>query len=307
MLFAVVAATASAQTQSAPAAPDPGSKIVAVVNGETITAAKLDQLWTRAGAQMRQQYEKTGGKVGFLDNYLRKRLLVQEAIKNGFDKRPDVQADMQAAAEGALFDRYVRDVVAAPFVTDKDIRNYYDNHLSEFEQPEMVKVRHIVVVPNGAGPNPKTKGDALDEIQKIAGELRAGMMVPPGTDQNVARRLRTNVFAQAAQKYSEDASAPSGGDLGWNARGSLDPTFEQAAFEMPVGVQSGIIETRFGYHIIFVEDRKPAGTAPFEQVKQNIREALLAQRVADVMQSVATLTNELQSKSKVALYPENVQ
>ena len=308
MFFAAVAATASAQApQTAPVAQDPGSKIVAVINGETITAAKLDQLWNRAGAQMRANYEKTGGKVGFLDNYLRKRLLVQEAIKNGFDKRPDVQADMQSAAEGALFDRYIRDVIAAPIVADKDVKAYYDEHPSEFQQPEMVKVRHIVVVPNGAGPRPKTKGDAMEEIQKIDGELRAAMILPPDTDPNVAKRIRANIFAQAAQKYSEDGSAQSGGDLGWNARGSLDPKFEEAAFHLPIGIPSGIIETRFGYHLIFVEDRKPAGTVPFEQVRQNIREQLLAQRVTDVMQTVTNLTNDLESKSKIAIYPENVR
>ena len=309
IMFAAVAASASAQTQptTSQGAPDPGSKIVAVVNGETISAAKLDQLWNRAGAQMRAQYEKTGGKVAFLDNYLRKRLLVQEALKSGFDKRPDVQADMQSAAEGALFDRYIRDVVASSIVSDKDVRAYYDEHQSEFQQPEMVKVRHIVVVPNGAGPRPKTQADAMEEIQRIAGELRTAFNVPPGTDPNVAKRVRANLFAQAAQKYSEDASAQSGGDLGWSPRGLFDPKFEDAAFNLPVGVLSGIIETRFGYHLIFVEDKKPAAPSPFDQVKQDIREALLGQRAADVMQAVTKLTNELSASSKVAIYPENVK
>src|SRR5258708_6912045 len=54
-------------------------KVVAVVNGETITAQKLDQLYARMGAQMRKQYEKAGGKMAFLDNYIKKRLLIQEA------------------------------------------------------------------------------------------------------------------------------------------------------------------------------------------------------------------------------------
>src|SRR5262245_4902077 len=93
-------------------APAPSPKQVAVVNGEVVTADKLDQMWNNMGVQMRDQYDKAGGKSAFLENYLRKRLIIQEAIKSGFDKRPDVRADMDSGAESALFDRYVRDVVA---------------------------------------------------------------------------------------------------------------------------------------------------------------------------------------------------
>src|SRR5690348_13816203 len=91
------------------AAPAPAQ--VAIVNGEVITADKLDAMWNNMGVQMRDQYEKVGGKQAFLENYLRKRLVIQEAIKSGFDKRPDVRVDMDTASESALFDRYVRDVI----------------------------------------------------------------------------------------------------------------------------------------------------------------------------------------------------
>jgi peptidyl-prolyl cis-trans isomerase C len=303
---ALVAAAQTAAPQTA-ASQDPSSKVVAVINGEQITAAKLDQMYSRSGAQMRAEYEKNGGKVAFLDNYIRKRLLVQEALKAGFDKKPDVQADMETAKESVLFDRYVRDVVAAQIINDSDVKKYYDEHPSEFQRSDSVKVRHIVITPNGAGPRPKTAGDAMDLIKSIAADLHTQMVTPTGTDPAAAARVRAKYFSAAARKYSEDGSAPSGGDLGWVSRGLLDPTFEDAAFNLPIGVMSGIIETRFGYHLIFVEARKPAGTAPFDEVKQDIRENLLAQRAADVMQTVSKLTNELETTSKVAIYPENVQ
>ena len=80
------------------AAQQPASDpVVAILNGETITRSKLDAMYTRLAPAMREQYNATGGKAGFLDNYLRKRLLVQEAVKAGFDKRPDVQAEMESA------------------------------------------------------------------------------------------------------------------------------------------------------------------------------------------------------------------
>jgi peptidyl-prolyl cis-trans isomerase C len=286
---------------------DDGSKVVAIINNEKITLAKLDQLYSRASAQMRAEYEKNGGKAAFLDNYIRKRLLIQEALKTGFDKRTDVQSAMESAKEGALFDRYVRDVVAAPIISDTEVRKYYDEHPSEFAQSEQVKVRHIVVVGNGAGPHPKTKERAMELIQQISGELAQKNAFPPGVDPTGAARVRLSNFAEVARRYSEDGSAQSGGDLGWHGRGALDPTFEEAAFNMKPGVVSGIIETRFGYHLIFVEDKKPAGQQPFDEAKADIRDFLFTQRAADVMQTVTKLTNELQNTSKIALYPENIR
>ncbi len=280
---------------------DDSQKIVATVNGEVITKAKLDALYSNMGTQMRAQYEKAGGKMAFLDNYVAKRLLIQEAVKSGFDQKPEVRASLDAARESALFDRYVRDIVGAQIVTEGDLRKYYDEHKSDFATPEMVKVRHIVMTPQG-----KTKEQALQKIQQIASEIRQG--VPGAVTQTAeAGRILLSRFGEAAQKYSEDGAAPSGGDLGWQSRGSLDPKFEEAAFNIKAGVMSGVIETSFGYHLIFVEDKKPAGTQPYEAVRADIREFLLAQRAADVLGSVKRLTNELRASSKVALFPENMQ
>ncbi|HYM61972.1 MAG TPA: peptidylprolyl isomerase [Thermoanaerobaculia bacterium] len=290
-----------------PAASAASQKIVAVVNGETITLEKLNQLYDRLGTQMREQYERTGGKAGFLDNYIRKRLVVQEAIKSGFDKRPEIQAEMDAAKEGALFDRYVRDVVSAPIVTDAEIHAYYDQHQSEFATPEMIKVRHIVITANGAGPAPKTKEQALEAIKGVYTAIRSQNVFPKGTDQDAIDRIVLAHFAQAAQKYSEDGSAQSGGDLGWVSRGSLDTTFEETAFALKKGSMSGIVETRFGFHLILVEDKKPAGTESFETAKSKVREYLMTQHASDVMAAAAKLMNDLRNSSKVSVNLENLR
>lgn len=277
------------------------SKPVAVINGEVITAEQLDRLYDRIGAQMREQYAKNGGKPAFLENYIRKLLVIQEAQKSGFEKRPDVQADLQAAKDSALFDRYVRDTVAAPIVTDSEILKYYKEHPEDFATPEQVKVRHIVI-----GPRSQSREEALTQIQKVLSDLRAQnnaikVLEPAAT------QLRVNNFAEMARKYSQDPSAESGGDLGWITRGQLDPTFEEAAFQMRRGQPSGVIETNFGYHLIFVEDKRPAGTEPFDQSKSTIREFLMGQHTADVVSAVSKLTNELRANSTIALHPENIK
>ena len=283
------------------ASEDNQQKIVAVINGEVITRAKLDLLYGNMPAPMRSQYEKSGGKMAFLDNYVAKCLLIQEAIKSGFDKRPDVQATLEAARESALFDRYVKETIVPGIVTDQEIRKYYDEHKSDFVVPESAKVRHIVI-----SWNKRPKPDALDLIKRVATEIRAGAPSPrDATPEN--SRILLSRFSEAARKYSEDGVGPAGGDLGWVTKGSLDKNFEDAAFSMKPMMMSGIVESQFGYHLIFVEAKKPEGTQSFDEVKADVREFLMSQHAADIVGSVKRLTNELRSNSKVAFYPENIK
>jgi peptidyl-prolyl cis-trans isomerase C len=300
-------AAQQAPATTAPPAATPQQTIVATVNGEAITQEKLDQLYGRLSTLGRDQYNKNGGKAAFLENYLRKRLLVQEAIKSGFDKRPDVQADMEASKESTLFDRYVRDVVAGQVVSEEQIRKYYDEHPEELKTQEQVHARHIIIMAGGGGPHPKDGEQALEMIGKIAAELRSQNVIPPGIEPETANRLVMAHFADAAKKYSEDDSAAQGGDLGWQGRGAFDKDFEEAAFNLRKGTISGIIRTKFGYHLIAVEDKKPAGIEPFEDAKPTIREYLMTQHAAEVVEAVTRLTNELRSASKITVYTDRIR
>ena len=289
LLFLAVPAFAQ-QTDSNP---------VAVINGETITAKTLDQLYDRIGPQRRAQYEKAGGKVAFLDNYVNKRLIVQEALKSGFDKHADVQMDIAAAREAAIFDDYVRDVVSADLVKDVDVRQYYDQHKQDFATPERIHVRHIVVREMSNGPRAKSKDEAKQILEKISAQMAANSGAP--------LQARVNQFSQFARQYSEDAAAQSGGDLGFVEKGKLDPDFEAAAWKLPAGAVSGIVQTQYGYHLILVEAKQQAGTQPFEQVRAAIREVLLGQKMAEVMSTVTRLTHELRANSRIAIYKENIK
>src|SRR6202521_5348872 len=160
--FASLALFALPLVAQAPQTTPDAQKPVAVINGEVISAGQLDHLYDRIGSQMREQYAKNGGKAAFLENYIQKRLVIQAALKAGYDKRPDVQADLEAARESALYDRYVRDVVAGPIVTDSEIAQYYKDHPDDFSTPAQVKVRHIVI-----GPRSQSREEALREIQKV--------------------------------------------------------------------------------------------------------------------------------------------
>jgi peptidyl-prolyl cis-trans isomerase C len=282
--------------QEAPA-PVP-SDVVAIVNGESITNAQLDRLWNRIGAKMRAQYDKAGdGKLRVLDNYIGKRLLLQLAEQSDFAKSPEVQAELDAAKEAALFDLYVRDVVASKIVTDEMTKKFYDEHVAQFSHPETAKVRLILISSAKHGP---------DEARVLIGDMMKDLFAARIGSGNNHQALFA-AFAEAAKKHSEHSSADNGGDLGWLARGTLDPALNAAVFGMQPGSLSGIVETDEGMNLVLVEDRLPSWTQSYEAARPGIREYLFGANAQKVVDAVTRATQDLRDSSKVAFYPENVR
>ncbi|HEX8171278.1 MAG TPA: peptidyl-prolyl cis-trans isomerase [Thermoanaerobaculia bacterium] len=296
MLSLVLAAAPLFAQEAAKPAPTPDEIVVASVNGQTISQAKLDQLWQRMSENMRAQYEKNGGKTAFLESYVRRLLVIQEALKNGFDKQPDVQTELEAARDSALFDLYVRDVIAAPLVTDQEVRAFYDQNPSEFTTPERAHVRHILT---SAANNHNPEG-ARAKITQVMSELFQAYRANPNGF--------VDAFAAAARKYSEDTtSAQNGGDLGWVSREQLDPRLSEGAFTMKTGVMSGIIEAADGFHLLLIEQREPASKQSFDEAKAGIREYLLNKNAGRIIETLTKHTADLRANAKVTLYPDNVR
>ncbi|MBV8516859.1 MAG: peptidylprolyl isomerase [Acidobacteria bacterium] len=305
ILGALLAAPLAAQQPAAApaAAPaDPSKVVVAEVNGDPITQGQLDVLWYRLSENMRDQYRKNaGGKRGLLQNYVAKRLIVQEAVAKGFDKRPEVQAELAATRESQLFDLYIRDVIAAPIVSEEQVRAFYDEHkTSEFVSPPRAKARHILVT---------TKNRTPVEARAIVAQLMSDLQ-PVRMQAATAGSLSafTQKFADAAAKVSEDAAtAKNGGDLGWVTADSIDPKLGDAIFNLKPGAMSGIVEANDGYHLIYVEEQEPQDIVPYELIRPAVREFLFSQNTAKVMDAVSKRSLELRSAGKVAIYPEKVQ
>src|SRR3990172_2122619 len=142
--------------------------------------------------------------------------------------------------------------------TDAEVERYYKEHVAEFEKPRRVKVAHILVrVPPVGGSEAEEKAKA--KVLEVRRGVRAG-----------------EDFAKLAKDVSEDpASAGSGGDLGYVARGELVPAFEQAAFALKRGeVSTEPVRTPFGYHAIKVTDIQEGGRRPLKEAATEIKEKL---------------------------------
>lgn len=150
-------------------------------------------------------------------------------------------------------------------VSDVDLNEYYElNKNVEFQNEEQVGARHILKkVAKDA--DEETKKAARTAIEAVAARLAAG-----------------EDFATVATAESEDpGSAVKGGDLGLFGRGRMVPPFDAAAFSLEQGKVSDIVETDFGFHIILVYEKRPAGTSPFEEVKDKIKQTLAKQKAVD--------------------------
>jgi peptidyl-prolyl cis-trans isomerase C len=293
--------------QAAPAAADAqktigDDAIVATINGEQITVAKLNHLWERAGTRARDQYMKNGnGKMGFLENYIKKRLVLQEAFKQSFQDQAYVKQELESARESALFDLYIRDVIATQIVPESAIREFYEQNKNDFVQPARAHIRHIL-----ATTSDKSPAEAREKLAKVMQELMP-YHLPAARGEAGAKEIFRFRFAEAAKKYSEDTTAANGGDLGWMYKEKLDEKFAETAFKLPVGVMSGIIESSFGLHLILVEARDEEGIESYETARSAIREFLMSRDAAKVVETVSKLSNELRRTSKVALFPENIE
>ncbi len=291
-------------------------EVAAIVNGQPIYAAEIE----RQISMIKQRYEKMGIPADenmlnklrkrILDNYISKELLYQQAQHLGIKVDParieeqidsirsqftdeaefkkelsSVELTEQKLKEQIIQNLAIRDLIDQEIagkikISDADIKNYYEAHKDEFTEPEQVRVRHILV---------KVAPDAGDEEKAAARKKIEGIQ---------ARLKKGEDFASLAKAYSDCSSAKNGGDLGFFSRGQMVDKFEKAAFALKPGQMSDIVETRFGYHIILCEEKKPVKLLSLDDVKDGIAEQFKKERV---VAKLGPYIEDLKKKSTIEI------
>jgi peptidyl-prolyl cis-trans isomerase C len=249
----------------------PDVRIVATVNGDPITLAEFQERFARAGIKPEHDAELEV-KREFLNRLIERKMMLNEAqrkrIKVGL---PEINARIatlrgehgkdvkeELASLGIDFEKWksdiwedmmierllARDVNRHITVSSAEMRRYYQQHSEEFEKPEQVRVRQIVVA---------NEVDA----KKVMELLQA-----PGAD-----------FAALAREKSTAPEAAKGGDLGYFAMGDMPAEFN-VVFGLPVHGISDIIKSPYGFHIFKLEDKRKAGRISFEEAAKEITERL---------------------------------
>ncbi len=219
-------------------------------------------------AEVEQEYRKRNEKVKlkyieFSNNDFRKQVEVTdeqiekyyEENKEKYRKNDQIDIEYLKIAPKTL-EKSIQ-------ISDAEIANYYNQHKEdEFTEEEEVKASHILL---------KVEADVSDEDEakvKAKAEEVLAKVKAEGAD-----------FAELAKEYSDDpGSAKKGGDLGFFKRGRMVPEFETAAFdELQPGQISDLVESRFGFHIIKVEEKKPMHIKLLDEAKQDISKKLAAE------------------------------
>ena len=292
----------------------PPTDKAAVVNGTVISQVELDSQMKivvdrlRASGRLPDVSQLDQIRSQVLENLIARELLYQECQKKGI-KISEEEVNKQLITlkgqfpnetefnnaltrmnltETSIKEKLARDLAlkkliedeVAPQVTvsDSDIRAFYENNPEAFKQPERVKASHILIKVDPQA-DPSQKAEAQKKIDLVQAKLQKG-----------------EDFGALAKEYSEGPSGPKGGDLGYFTRGQMVKPFEDAAFAMKSGEVSGMVETRFGYHLIKVTDKTPEGTMPYDDVKERLGEFLKQKKIQE---EVNVYVKRLEEKAKI--------
>ena len=163
--------------------------------------------------------------------------------------------------------------------TEAELRRYYEEHLDAFKTAEEVRASHILKSARG-----EKRHEAYEELRQLRKRLQSG-----------------DPFEELARAHSDKGDEHI--DLGFFKRGELAEEFEIVAFSLNVGEVSPVFATPFGYHLIKVTERKPATPKPFDEVRDAVREQILAERK---QAKTKQLVKDLQGRATIEEVEETV-
>lgn len=245
--------------------------VVARIETEVIRQSELKALIDEVRAQDNEKLKTVLERKQFLENIIAQKLMAAEARRLGLDQKRDVKLRVQHMVDIILAQAYYAQLREGASPSPDEVAAYYEAHPEQFEAPEQVHVKHIIV-------------GTKEAAEKAMAELDTG-----------------RAFESVAQEMNMDASKARGGDIGWYPRGRLVPEFENTAFALQKGEVSDIVQTRFGFHIIKIEDRRTASVRPFGEVEEAVRLQTIQAMVEHQRKAtIATLRKELD----VEVFPE---
>ena len=240
--------------KSAPAKPGSG-KPVATVNGVPVPQSRADYLMQQQLSRGGADTEQMRGMVR--DELVNREILMQEAQKAGTAKQPEVQAQLDMARQEIIVSAYLRDWVRKHPITDAEVQQEYEKAKAEQGDKEY-KARHILV-------------ESEDEAKALIAQLKKG-----------------GKFEDLATKNSKDGgSAQRGGELDWNVPAGYDKQFSDAMVKLEKGKYTETpVRTRFGFHIIQLDDVRPAKFATLAEVKPRIQQKLAQNRIEELVRGL---------------------
>jgi peptidyl-prolyl cis-trans isomerase C len=234
---------------------------VAKVNGVAIPQSRLDLVVKVSAGQGQPDTPETRNRLR--DALITREVIMQEALKKGFDKSTDVISQLDLQRQDVLVNAFVQDYLSHNPVSEEALKKEYEQAKTQTGDKEY-KARHILVKEE-------------TEAKQIIAQLKKG----------------ANFEKIAAAKSEDSGSKGRGGDLDWSPSNRYVPAFAEALKKLKKGqLADAPVQTQFGWHVIRLDDERPYKTPSFEEVKPQIQQNLQRQALDKAI-------GELRAKAKI--------
>jgi len=239
-----------------------GEATVATVNGKAVHESVF-RSYALGRAQMNADELNAEQRKAILDELIQLYVLAESGETAGLEEELNIAAQLELQRLNLLARTQVNRYQEQNPITELELREAYDSNLAQLSGPQY-KARHILV-------------DEEAEAQAVITALDGG-----------------SDFATLAQEKSTGPSGPNGGDLGWFDAGTMVPPFAEAVRDMTKGTYSKApVQTRFGYHVILLEDVKEGEAPGLDAVREQLSNSALQQKIQTYVQGLrdaATVT-----------------
>ena len=224
-------------------------KILANVNGMPITEADVERFIAGLGSRAKT-YNNPEGKKVILQQLINNKLILLDAKRNLIEAEPEFKAELARVRDSLLVSYASEKIFSGVRVTDKEAEEYYEENKEKFNTGDSVNASHILV-------------DSEDFAKELIEKINTGAVS----------------FEDAAREHSTCPSKENGGNLGDFGKGQMVPEFDSAVFSMSVGeISQTPVKTQFGYHIIKLNSKKDSELMPYENIADDIKDALLGEK-----------------------------
>lgn len=250
------------------------AKTYATVDGDAITEQNIAVLMQSFPGNATYDKLPEAQQKKVLEQAVEQKLLSKHALKNKELTDSDVYKELlQGAKEKIALELWMKGQLESLNISDKDAKAFFDSNKDKFVKPERVKARHILL---------KTEDEAKDVIKEL---------------QSAGKKSQEK-FIDLAKSKSTGPSGKNGGDLGWFQEGQMVPEFSKEAFSLKPGTfSSKPVQTKFGYHVVLVEEKEAQEDLKFDEVKERIQKSLKMQQFRD---SIAKYAEDLKKKAKIS-------
>ncbi len=245
------------------------NKVYAIVDGESVTSQDVAMILR--GQKVTYESLPEVQQKQIIEGLVEQKLLSNAAYKSDIPTKTEYKIELDKFKKNLAFQFWMRDYSKDTKVSEKELKAFYNENKSKMKAPIELKASHILV---------KTEKEANDIIKELS----------------KSSNLKKD-FTELAKTKSTGPSGSNGGELGWFTKDKMVPEFSDATLKLEKNkFTKTAVKTQFGYHIIYLDDKKEASTIAFDVVKSRLQQDLLQRKFTN---NVKQRAEELKKKAKI--------